>query len=77
MRAPPIPLTIKTRLDLLSRLVPLGANFYAYAEGMQAVGLTSFQTLMEFRESFCESAEDRELHRSAVIEAAKEKLGNF
>jgi hypothetical protein len=39
---------------------------------VDAVGLTSFQTIMEFHESFCESAEDRELHRSVTIEAAKD-----
>jgi len=77
MTAPSIPLSIETRLDLLARLAPLGASFYARAERMKEVGLASFQTLMEFRESFCESAQERELHRNVVIEAAKERIGNF
>jgi len=71
------PLTFEARLDLLSRLVPLGDGFFEHAERMKAAGFTSFVPIMEFDESFCETAEERELSRSVTIEVAKERIGNF
>jgi hypothetical protein len=70
-------LSVETRLKLLSRLVPLGDRFFQNAEDMKAAGLTSCQPLLEFEESFCQTAEEHELSRSVTIEVAKERLGNF
>lgn len=71
------PLSLETRLNLLSRIAPLGDDFFRHAETMKAAGLTSFQPIIELDESFCESEEERELSRRVTIEVAKERIGNF